>query len=118
MNKKTYCHFGKILVFMILLVWLLLFLVLISHIVLASEVSHKETEVDLATFVQVEYVVEKQDTLDGIVDSYILKNTYGAREHKEFKEGIYELNPWLLSKGIKSGDKLYINYWKTKDIRF
>ena len=118
MNKETYCHFGKILVFMVLLVWLLLFLVLISHIVLASEVSHKETEGDLATFVQVEYVVEKQDTLDSIVDSYMLKNTYGAREHKEFKEGIYELNPWLLSKDIKSGDKLYINYWKTKDIYF
>lgn len=103
---------------MFFLVWLLLLFGLVSHIVLASEVSHKETEGDLATFVQVEYVVEKQDTLDNIVDSYILKNTYGAREHKEFKEGIYELNPWLLNKDIKSGDKLYINYWKTKDIRF
>ena len=39
-----------------------------------------------------EYVVQENDTLEKIADEFIIKNTYGEREIREFTEGIKELN--------------------------
>jgi hypothetical protein len=42
----------------------------------------------------------------------VQKNTYGIRDIYEFKEGIRELNDWLLTRDVKKGDVLRINYWE------
>ena len=39
------------------------------------------------------------------------KNTYGAREIKEFTSGIKQHNEWLLTRELTPGDELRINYW-------
>ena len=57
------------------------------------------------------YIVQNGDTLDSITDIFIQKNTYGKREHNEFKSGIEELNEWILTEDIYAGAKLKINYW-------
>jgi cytochrome c oxidase assembly protein Cox11 len=62
------------------------------------------------------YVVQNGDTLDSIARYYINKNTYGAREITEFREGIRELNWDIIGKGdVKSGEVLQINYWIPND---
>jgi hypothetical protein len=57
------------------------------------------------------YTAKYGDSLNSIALTYMSKNTYGAREFKEFKAGIIELNPWLLERDIRPGDKVRINYW-------
>ena len=64
------------------------------------------------TVVQATYEVQEGDTLDSVAFAYMSKNDYGPRNIKEFKEGLYELNPWLLKRDIHVGDKIRINYWK------
>ena len=73
----------------------------------AAEVDHRSW-----TVVQVTYKVQKGDTLDSVAKQYIQKNTYGARDINEFKEGIRELNEWLLGRDMIAGDVLRINYWE------
>lgn len=78
-----------------------------------------ETENDGRNAVLVEevYVVRPGDTLWGIAESYCSKNTGTRRYILEYKEGIYENNPWLVEcKGmIQPGDQLVLTYWKKGD---
>lgn len=73
----------------------------------AAEVDHRSW-----TVVHVSYEVQEGDTLDSIAEKYVQKNTYGVRDFYEFKEGIRELNDWLLTRDLKKGDVLRINYWE------
>lgn len=58
------------------------------------------------------YTVQDNDTLDSITKHYIVKNTYGKREFKEFRDGIIELNYNIFKeRNIRKGDNLVINYW-------
>lgn len=57
------------------------------------------------------YTVVVGDSLDSITVSFMKKNTYGTREFYEFREGIRELNPWLMKRAVQLGDVLLINYW-------
>lgn len=67
-----------------------------------------------AIYVKESYRVAKDDTLDSIADRYMKKNTYGKREHNEFKQGIVELNKWPKFFDLKEGDMLVISYWKNR----
>jgi len=73
----------------------------------AAEVDHRSW-----TVVHVSYEAQEGDTLDSIAETYVQKNTYGVRDVSEFKEGIRELNDWLLTRDVKKGDVLRINYWE------
>lgn len=58
------------------------------------------------------YVVKPGDTLWDISERYLAKNTGTVRYILEYKQGIYENNPWLAErKGmIYPGDKLTLTY--------
>ena len=66
-----------------------------------------------AVLVEETYVVKAGDTLWGIAEEYVAKNTATRRYILEYKSGIEELNPWLLErKGeIYPGDKITLTYW-------
>lgn len=66
--------------------------------------------------VETVYTVQEGDTLWSISEEFLKKNTGGRRYILEFKEGIKELNPWLLDthEQIQPGDKLTITYWVKK----
>jgi lysM domain protein len=66
-----------------------------------------------AVLVEETYTVRQGDTLWGIAEEYVAKNTGTRRYILEYKSGIEELNPWLLErKGmIYPGDKLTLTYW-------
>lgn len=68
--------------------------------------------------VQVETVhkVQKGETLWGISEDYLKKNTGGRRYILEFMSGIRELNPWLVENKdqLQVGDSITIRYWVKK----
>lgn len=66
-----------------------------------------------AVLVEEVYVVRPGDTIWGIAETYCAKNTGTRRYILEYKEGIYENNPWLVDrKGlIRPGDELQMTYW-------
>lgn len=66
-----------------------------------------------AVLVEEVYTVRPGDTIWGIAEEYVKKNTGTRRYILEYKSGIEELNPWLLErKGeIYPGDKLKVTYW-------
>ena len=66
-----------------------------------------------AVLVEETYTVRQGDTLWGIAEEYVAKNTGTRRYILEYKSGIEELNPWLLDrKGeIYPGDKITLTYW-------
>lgn len=66
-----------------------------------------------AVLVEETYTVRPGDTLWGIAETYCSKNTGTRRYILEYKEGIYENNPWLVDrKGlICPGDQLVLTYW-------
>ena len=66
-----------------------------------------------AVLVEEVYVVKPGDTLWNIAETYCSKNTGTRRYILEYKEGIYENNPWLVDrKGlICPGDQLVLTYW-------
>lgn len=85
-----------------ILVIVAIFLLGITKWVEAGKVVHKEELFrHPAVYVQEIYQVDKNETLDTITDKYMKKNTYGKREHKEFRQGIIELNQWLLDRNVK-----------------
>lgn len=59
------------------------------------------------------YTVRPGDTIWGIAEEYVAKNTGTRRYILEYKSGMEELNPWLLErKGeIYPGDKITVTYW-------
>lgn len=62
------------------------------------------------------YVVKQGDTLRGISERYLEKNTGGRRYILEFEQGIRELNPALWdSVTIYPGQEIRINYWVIKE---
>ena len=81
--------------------------VCVGNVSEAAEVDHRAW-----TVVQVSYEVQQGDTLNSIAEKYVQKNTYGSRDINEFREGIRELNDWLLTRELKPGDVLRINYWE------
>ena len=66
-----------------------------------------------AILVEEIYTVHPGDTIWGIAETYLQKNTGTRRYILEYKEGIYENNPWLVDRGglIRPGDKLTLTYW-------
>ena len=66
-----------------------------------------------AVLVEEVYVVKSGDTLWDIAERYVAKNTGTKRYILEYKEGMYENNPWLLDRDgmIYPGDKLKVTYW-------
>ena len=66
-----------------------------------------------AVLVEETYVVRPGDTLWGIAEEYVAKNTGTRRYILEYKSGIEELNPWLLERRgmIYPGDRLKLTYW-------
>ena len=59
------------------------------------------------------YTVKPGDTIWGIAEEYVKKNTGTRRYILEYKSGMEELNPWLLDRDgmIYPGDKLVLTYW-------
>ena len=66
-----------------------------------------------AVLVEEVYVVKPGDTLWGISETYLRKNTGTRRYILEYKSGVEELNPWLMERHglIYPGDKLTLTYW-------
>ena len=66
-----------------------------------------------AVLVEEVYVVKPGDTLWGISETYLAKNTGTRRYILEYKEGIYENNPWLVERAgmIYPGDEIKATYW-------
>ena len=66
-----------------------------------------------AVLVEETYVVRPGDTIWGIAEEYVAKNTGTRRYILEYKEGMYENNPWLVErKGeIYPGDEIKVTYW-------
>ena len=74
---------------------------------------HTQGDVRDAVLVEEVYVVKPGDTLWGISETYLRKNTGTRRYILEYKSGIEENNPWLLDRHgmIYPGDKLRLTYW-------
>ena len=70
-----------------------------------------------AVLIEEVYVVRPGDTIWGIAETYCSKNTGTRRYILEYKEGIYENNPWLVErKGLlQPGDQLVLTYWVKGD---
>lgn len=66
-----------------------------------------------AVLVEEVYVVHPGDTLWGIAEEYVRKNTGTRRYILEYRSGIEELNPWLLERHgmIYPGDEIKVTYW-------
>ena len=66
-----------------------------------------------AVLVEEVYVVKPGDTLWGISETYLRKNTGTRRYILEYKSGIEELNPWLIDRDgmIYPGDEIKVTYW-------
>ena len=66
-----------------------------------------------AVLVEEVYVVRPGDTLWGIAEEYVAKNTGTKRYILEYKAGMEENNPWLMERHgmIYPGDRLTLTYW-------
>ena len=66
-----------------------------------------------AALVEEVYVVRPGDTIWGISETYLRKNTGTRRYILEYKAGMEELNPWLMERHgmIYPGDEIKVTYW-------
>ena len=66
-----------------------------------------------AVLVEEVYVVRPGDTIWGIAEEYVVKNTATRRYILEYKAGMEENNPWLVERRgeIYPGDELRLTYW-------
>ena len=66
-----------------------------------------------AVLVEETYIVRPGDTIWGIAEEYVAKNTATRRYILEYKAGMEEMNPWLVErKGeIYPGDEIKVTYW-------
>ena len=87
----------------------------IAAILCAGAATHEDGK--NAVLVEEVYVVKPGDTLWGISETYLRKNTGTRRYILEYKSGVEENNPWLLDRHgmIYPGDKLTLTYWVRGD---
>ena len=65
------------------------------------------------TYVTETYTVTKSDTLQGIAERFIVRNTGSIRQIDEFREGIRDENFEVVGNDeVTAGEILKINYWE------
>lgn len=62
-------------------------------------------------YVVEDYIVQQGETVEDIAGKFVLKNTYGSREIREFASGIRELNDIPNNENIIQGQAIKISYW-------
>lgn len=81
----------------------LVFLIVLSFSTIVHAADYK--------YVVEDYIVQQGETVEDIAGKFILKNTYGPREIREFISGIRELNDIPNNEDVIQGQAIKISYW-------